>query len=148
GGHQRQPQRELAAVPEPVARGHDRATVQLDELAAQCEPDAEPAATDERAVLGHLAEHLEDLRQALGRDAEAAVGDMDERLVALECGTYRDLAVRVTVLRGVREQIHEHLSQALEIAVRAQRLVAELDAEAVPARRDQRLALLYRALER
>ena len=75
GRNERQPHDELAAVPQTFALRLDRTAMKPDQLAAQREPDAEPAATDERAVLGHLPEHLEHAFDALLRNAEALVLD-------------------------------------------------------------------------
>src|SRR5690606_7855762 len=55
----RQPQRQLTAFAETLARSFECAAVQLGETARQREADAEAAAADVRAVLGHLREHLE-----------------------------------------------------------------------------------------
>ena len=79
-GRQAHGERGAAAIA--LARGVHGAAVQLGEPPHQREADAEAAA---RAVDGvvRLHEQIEDLRQHVGRNADALVGDAQHRVVAL-----------------------------------------------------------------
>ena len=68
--------RNVAPLPSPSLVRRDLAAVQLDEVAHDREAEAEAAVRARGAAVG-LAEALEHVRQEVGRDARAGVGDRD-----------------------------------------------------------------------
>ena len=68
-------------------------------------------------------ERIEDARQHVGRDARAVVGDLDDR----PCRRSRAVVTRIVPrsvapdqrLRGVGEQVHEHLVDLAGVAAHA-----------------------------
>ena len=100
----RQTHDEFAAVAKPFAARLDRAAVQRHQALDQRQPDAEAAfgAVDRRV---HLREHREQRRNGFLGQADAVVADGDHQLGVLDACAQLDAAVRVGVLRGVREQV-------------------------------------------
>src|SRR4030095_6433654 len=94
----------------------DRSTMQLDETFREREPDPQAAfvAIERRT---NLLKHLKDRRQRFGIEPDTVVrnSQLDRRAVAVCMQT--DLAVRVRVLRGVREQVADHLREAQRIGI-------------------------------
>src|SRR5690606_29988011 len=135
---ERQLDDELAASSEAGALRPDRAVMERHELSAQREADPDSAAARARAVLGHLAEHLEHVVELIHRDAVAVVLDADDRGVVLDSGRDPDRAADLGVLRGVAEQVAENLSQPLKIALDRKRHVPRRNLEPVPPLVDQR----------
>ena len=95
-------------MPQPLAADRHRAAVQLDQAFDQRQADAQPALrTIERGI--DLGEHLEDIGELAGGDADAGILDPDHHLLALRLDLERDRAFRRRVLAGIREQIFEDL---------------------------------------
>ncbi len=82
GEVERQPDDEGAALAGTGADGPHRALVQVDQLAHQRQPDAEPALGVVH-VASDLAEHVEHRFQRFGGNADAAVGHRDDGVVAV-----------------------------------------------------------------
>src|SRR5690606_29637821 len=133
-----QPQRQLAALAEALARGFERAAVQRGETARQREPDAETAAADVRAVLGHLREHLEDFLEPILRYTQARVAHAYGCLAVVGLRPYFDVAAGRRVFRGVAEQIADDLRETLEIAADVYGLRGRVHVERVLALVDER----------
>ena len=93
----------------------DRAAVQLDDVADDRQAQAEAAGLARRAGVG-LAEPLEHERQELRLNADAGVADddLDVRVDALE--PHLHAAALRRELDGVRQQVPDHLLQAIGIA--------------------------------
>src|SRR3954462_3015381 len=90
--------------------------VHLDEAAHEREPETEPAlGAIERSLT--LGEEVEDAAEQILLDARAVVADGDDDLVALAPAGEGDPPARVRVLRGVGEQVREHLGEPHRIAV-------------------------------
>src|SRR4029453_3197595 len=98
------------------ALGGDGASVQLDQMANEGEPDTEAALVPSAPALA-LLEAVEDERQQLAADAGAGVADHDlgVRVDALEGEL--DPAVSRRELHGVHQKIPDDLLQAIRIAV-------------------------------
>ena len=113
----RQRQRHQEGAPLAVARAlhPHRAAVQLDQVAHDGEPEAEPAVAARGGAV-ELAEAVEDVRQELGRDAGAVVGDDDLDVGVDPLEADLDLPRLGRELDGVREQVPHHLLQASGIA--------------------------------
>lgn len=84
--------------------------LQVDQLPAEREPDAEPRV---RARLTHvcLAEALEDVRHELGRDALSVVADLDLQAPVAPLRAKHDPPPRGGELRRVRKEVPEDLLQ-------------------------------------
>ena len=113
-GEDWQPHGERAAASRAGAGRLHRSAVQLDELAHEREPDAEPAgAALERAIALH--EQLEHARQQLGTDAHAGVAHGQDRLIAVATHGDGDLAPGRRVLHRVGEEVRQHLLEPCRI---------------------------------
>src|SRR6185295_20330859 len=82
----------------------DRTAVELDEVPHNREADAEPAEPAGAAALC-LAKPLEDMRQKLGDDADAVVGDRELDILVISPQADPHLAAVGRELDRVREQI-------------------------------------------
>ena len=91
--------------------------------------DAEPRLVDRH--VGVEREQVEDVRQRVGRDADALVGDADRDLVGAASIASRMSPPRRRSPRGVVQQVAEHLRQPLRVAVHAGRPRRELGAQAL-----------------
>src|SRR4051812_28934365 len=111
----RQADRERRAVSNAFALDPNAAAVHLDEMARQREADAEPAKLARHAGV-RLPEALEDERQMLLRDADAGVGYADLHGSAPLGRAQRHAPFGPRELNRVREQVPEHLQQAVVIA--------------------------------
>jgi hypothetical protein len=113
----------------------DAAAMQLGEAAHECQPDAQPAL---RTIEGRrdLREHLEDIGQVLGFDADAGVANGDHRLVAFTLHAEPDVPAARRVLGGIVEQVEDDLCKARGIRTHAQHLVGQGDGDLVGARFD------------
>ncbi len=80
------------------------------------QPEPQPAVSAREAGIG-LAEALEDMRQELGLDAAAVVGDGELCHVIDPPQSNADLAAPMPELRGIRNQVPDHLLQAVGVAV-------------------------------
>src|SRR5262249_11262186 len=78
-------------------------------------PEAQPAVASRAARVG-LPEALEDEREEVRRDAFARVLHDDDELVPLVLAAYPDRAARRRELDRIRQQVAQHLLQALGIA--------------------------------
>ena len=126
----RQADGELAARPEPVALGLDRAAVQLDQRLRQREADAEAVARAfERSV--RLREHLEQARKLIGDDPDSVVAHADHGLIAVTIDRELDVSALVGELARVVEQVAHHLSQPRRVGVEMDRLRRQRDGELV-----------------
>src|SRR5256885_627188 len=115
-GRERQRDRERRAASFAVACRGDAAAVELDDVLDDGQSEPEAAVRARRAAVA-LAEALEDQRKELAGDALAGVGHGDAHGVALELvGADGDRAARRRELDRVREQIPDHLLQALGVA--------------------------------
>src|SRR6185436_16410811 len=92
----------------------NRSPVHLDEVPRQREPDAEPAELARRAGV-RLPEALEDVRQVLGGDADAAVLHADHDRPVVAPRAQRDSAARRRELDRVRQQVPQDLLQPIAI---------------------------------
>ena len=101
--------------------------MQLGQAPHQREPDAEAAA---RAVDGvvRLHEQIEDLRQHVGRDADALVGDPQHGVVAFAADEHADDAVAARELERVGNEVADDLLEPHRIAAHPHRLGDEIDA--------------------
>ncbi len=89
--------------------------MKLDEVADDRETEADAAVRARRAAV-RLAKALEDVRQEIGRDADARIADddFDVRVDALDADLH-DPLFRCE-LHGVRNEVPHHLLQAVGIA--------------------------------
>jgi hypothetical protein len=71
---------------------------------------------------------LEDQLKLIGRDPGAGVSDLDLELAVAGVGTHQDLVVGVGVRHGVANEVPEHLSEAVGVALKgsSHRLEPEL----------------------
>src|SRR5207247_42597 len=107
--------RERRALPLAATSCLDAASVQLDQLPHDREPDAEtPVRASARAV--GLPEALEQLGQERRGDALAAIRDRQLDVRARARQSELDPAPRGCELDGVAEQVPDHLLQAERIA--------------------------------
>src|SRR5437879_10529526 len=72
---------ELASASDPVTVGGHGAAVQMDQAADQRQAQTKAAVAARQAAVA-LDEAVEDVREQLGRDPDAAVADMDRNLAA------------------------------------------------------------------
>jgi hypothetical protein len=128
----------------PIARGGDRAAVELAQVARDRQADAEPAL---RAIDRALAldEHLEQLRQQLRRDPRPAVADLDDDRLAGIARRDVDRRVRTAVLRCVDQEVLEHLREPDRIGIDEQPLARHVDRQRLLLLLDQRRCHLDRA---
>ena len=112
---------ELAPAVGPLAVGLDAPAVHLHELADQGQADAQPPLRSvERAI--DLDEQVEDAGDHLGADADPVVADAEDDLVGLACHLQADAAAFLGVLRGVVEQVGEHLGEPDQVGVDVDRI--------------------------
>ena len=116
-----QPQREDTALAR-LARRVDRAAVGGDQMAddGQTEPGASGTAA---AGLLRAPEPVEHVRQVLGRDARACVGDRQDDLVAVPVRGQRDRAAGRGVPQRVGDQVAERLPHPDGVGVQPQRVL-------------------------
>ena len=123
--------------PRPVAARLDRAAVQLDQAAHEREPDARGRPASGRASVSACANRSKTRGSSLGRDADAVVAHADDR--PRRRRARRSSAMRppvVGVLRGVVEQVGEHLREPRRVGVDASSgSRGSATVEVVPARR-------------
>src|SRR5262245_26020699 len=100
--------------------------MRLDQLAHDREPHAETAVASIEPALA-LDEQIENARQELGRDADAAVLHAQHRLIAFGLDLHDDGAARRRVLQRIRQEVREHLLQPR--AVTMNRRTAETQRE-------------------
>ena len=146
GGH-RQAHGEGAALPRPGTAGAERAAMHQHQPARQRQSDAQAAVGSVRRLV-HLAEHLEDVAQVLGGDADAVVADGDLQQRAALRGLHRDAPARWCVLGGIDEQVGQYLGQSRHVGVDEHRLVRQCQRELVAGVGEQRLRQLKRTLDR
>ena len=139
----RQRQREAAAAPDAVARRLEIAAVHRQHALRDGEADAEPAVRASRRRAG-LRVELEDVRQRVGRDAGAVVGDRHAHPVGWRIGFDADRAFGRREARGVVEQVAERLRQARAIGIDPDSGIGKVGDERVAARLQQRLRRLDR----
>ena len=142
----RQPHDELAAAIHPVAPRGDRPAVQRHQALHQGEPETEAAVSPVRSAAA-LDEEIEDARQQLRPNADAVVADAHDDLLALPLRGDDDVPRLPRVLRRIRQQIRKELREAHPIAVDAQPLTRQLDAQVMAAFLQQRADDLHRLLE-
>lgn len=118
----------------------------LHERSHEGEPDAEPFM---RATLvrSHLREHVKDVLERRWRNSHAVVLDRDDGLTAPALEREHDAATPVSVLGAIREQVREHLGQAVRIALDEQIIDAQIGDEFVSARFEERMRRLGGARE-
>ena len=114
------------------------AAVQRHELVHDREPEA--GAGLAAAAVAERAEALEEAVALVGRDADAAVGHLEARVVAVADEGAADRAAHRGEPQRVREQVGDHAADALGVEVRRQ-LLGRLDREAHLALGGQRLEL-------
>ena len=96
-------------------------------------PSARPC-----AIL-NLRGHFEDVREALpGAKPDAGVLDGDAQRAVLDARPQRDAARRVGVLRGIGQEIRQHLRQPNGVCIERRQLRRQLDRQAVTFAVDQR----------
>ena len=123
---------ERRAIPEAGALHLHRASVQLHQPADERKADPE-AALGVILGAGNLDEGVEERRQRLGRDADAAVANTDFQLaVPLARGQIHAAAIR-RVLDRVGEQVAEDLLQPHRIRLDHQRILREGDRQLLAA---------------
>src|SRR5262245_31010213 len=110
-----------------TARHPDAASVQLDELSGERQP--EPGALDLLRGGTHLPELLEDRLVILGGDTDARVDDRDLDDGALDGGSYVDLTTLRRELDRVGEQVQEHLLHLALVTLEHADLVIDRPAE-------------------
>ena len=96
----------------------------------QREPDSQAAARAVDGVVG-LHEQVEDLRQHVGRDADALVGDAQHRVVAFAPDEHADHAFAARELERIRDQVADDLLEPHRIAAHPHGLGHEVDASLV-----------------
>jgi len=99
---------ELTAPPFSRARHFDATAMHLRELLSERQPDAQ-SALGQRAAPIDLREHLEHTVEHGRRDADPRVADPDDRELPIALGAQRNLPARRRVLRGVVQQVLQHL---------------------------------------
>src|ERR1019366_6750678 len=117
------------------ALGADAPPVGLDDLAADVEPEAEPAS---RLVVD-LPEALEHVRQRRRVDAPTAVVHDELDLLTAPRHMKVDRALGGGELHGVTEQVREHLHDAIVIERCDEGRNRNLDVELPPSSREQGL---------
>ncbi len=143
---ERQPHDELAAAAEPFTLRGDGAAVQLDQGAYEREADAEPALrTLIRAV--RLREQIENARQHVDGNADAAVAHRHDGMVAFAAPGEPDLPAFLRVLGRVVQQVGDDLRKPHRIRNQGHGLVRHGHRQLVMRRLDQRAARLDGALE-
>src|SRR5258705_12012543 len=110
--HQRKPYPKRRALILPSAYHWNRSAMKLDEVADDRETEADAAVRAGRAAV-RLAKALEDVRQEIGRDADARIADddFDVRVDALDADLH-DPLFRCE-LHGGRNEVPHHLLQAV-----------------------------------
>src|SRR5690606_22767129 len=100
----------------PLARalGRDATAVQLDEMPADREPEAEPAASSALDAFC-LTKALEDLRQEIRADAAPLVRDDEPRFARLRFEADGDPAAGVGELDRVVEEVRGDLTEAVGV---------------------------------
>src|SRR5690606_11198883 len=134
---QRQAHDEFRALPlRAAAESADLATVAVDHLVDQAQADAQPAMRARGVVLFALGEQLEHMAQLVPGNSGAVVGHHELRVTARASQHELQLATVGRELRGVLQQVAEHLHQAHAVAGHPQRLVGDLLAQGVAVRVD------------
>ena len=101
-----------------------------DDLLAEREPEARPP--DLAGVRGIGPEELaEDLRLLFGRDAQTRIADLDAREALELCCRDRHDAPAGGVLDGVREEVGDHLPDAIAVSDHCERLLRRVEHEGV-----------------
>ncbi len=136
-----QPHHELGAFGGTFAVRLDRAGVHLDESLDQRQADAEPTLGTLEGVVD-LHEHVEYTREHFLRDADSVVDDSDDHGIIRLLGFDLDAATARRVLRGIVQQVGEHLRESDDVAVERDLVRREIDAELVLLRLDDRRARL------
>src|SRR6266542_819049 len=111
--HRQQGGEPRAAVLPLAVRAHGP-SVQFDEVPHDRQAETQPAVTAGRRAIG-LRKTIEDVGQELGADADARVFDRDRRVVALALQAHGHAAVARRELHRVRQQVPEHLLQAIAV---------------------------------
>src|SRR5690606_3651002 len=143
GGHL---YRERASPSETLAMGLDAAAVHLDERFHEREAEAEAAAVALQRTVD-LLEHLENALELLGRNADPVVAHGDHDVPFAELRAEPHVAAGGRVLRGVAQQVREHLREADRIGIELDALLGQLDRKLVPGLVEKRARLLERALD-
>ena len=105
---------ELAARSQPVALRRDGAAVHLDQALDQVQADSQPALRSfERAI--DLGKHVEDVREAIGGNADAGVSHAHDGIVVQPFGDHPDASARWRVSAGVVQEVAEHLTESRRI---------------------------------
>ena len=86
----------------------------LDQVTGDSQPDAATAASA-RARFIHPVKAGEDIRQVLGRDADAGIGDSNAHFFFLLLGYDAHFALSRGILQGVACQVEQHLVDAVLI---------------------------------
>src|SRR5690606_27639115 len=138
--------RERASPSETLAMGLDAAAVRLDQRFHEREAEPEAAAVTLEGTVD-LLEHLENALELLGRNPDPVVAHDDHDVPFAELHAEPHVAAGGRVLRGVAQQVREHLREADRIGVELDPLLRELDHELVPGLVEERTRLLERALD-
>ena len=109
----------------------------LDEVAHDGQADAEPAL---RAIdrLPLLDEQIEDVRQHLGRDANAGVTHAQDHFMVDGLAADGNVPSRRGVLGGVGEQVRNHLAEPRDVGIHQQAASRHLDRQRVISLLEQR----------
>ncbi len=102
--------REFGAAAKSIAAHVDRSIVHLDQRLHERQADAETVARSLQRRI-HLREHLEEIRQMLGGNADPVIAHADNRLLALVLDRQPDVTVLVGELASVVQQVADNLRQ-------------------------------------
>src|SRR5436189_172008 len=80
-------------------------------------PEPETVVIAPRRSLPRLAEGIEDVGEGVRRESRAIVADLDAREPAFGARRDADRAARARRLDRVRDQVHEHLADAIVVAL-------------------------------
>src|SRR5581483_2645453 len=128
---------ELASLPKTGARPGHAAPVRFDEIANQCQPDAETRLRAWHCFI-RLPEKIEQVRESLRRDTDPGVADANDGLTFPHVHPNRQLATCVSVLRGIGEQVYEHLLEAPRVGLQPHWCVRQCGSQPVIALFDVR----------
>ena len=129
-GHNRQTDDELAAPARAVAVDVHRPAVHLHERLHQRQTDAQPVTRSLQRRI-ELREHVEDPGDVFPRDADAVVPHFEYRLTVLRLDRQDDMPALIGKLRGVAQEVADHLSQPHRIGIEIQRLRRHRDDQLV-----------------
>ena len=138
----RQAEDELAAPAEPLAPGLDAPPVLIHQATDERQADTQPPLGSVEGSVD-LREQVEDLREHVGGDADAAVADAEDGVVAVAADGQVDPAAVAGVLGRVVQDVRQDLREPGLVGLHPERFPGALHGEDLAAGLDERPAGLH-----